>query len=87
MAGLISAERCKRPRKLDRGEARGFTLIELMIVMMIISILIGMALSILMYVPRAARLHATELAVSAERVVFPLEHPLCHRGLDPTRSR
>jgi|ERR1700675_451080 general secretion pathway protein G len=43
MAGLISAERCKRPRKLDRGEARGFTLIELMIVMMIISILIGMA--------------------------------------------
>jgi general secretion pathway protein G len=43
MTGYISAERCKGPRKLVRGRARGFTLIELMIVMMIISILIGMA--------------------------------------------
>jgi len=33
------------------------------------SILIGTALSILLYVPRAARLHATELAVSSDRVV------------------
>jgi SulP family sulfate permease len=33
------------------------------------SILIGVALSILLFVPRAARLKATELVVSAERVV------------------
>ena len=43
MAGFVSAERRRRPRELDRRGARGFTLIELMIVMMIISILIGMA--------------------------------------------
>jgi sulfate permease, SulP family len=33
------------------------------------SILIGVALSILMFVPRAARLKATELAISAERIL------------------
>ena len=43
MAGFISAERCWRSRKLDQRGARGFTLIELMIVMMIMAILIGMA--------------------------------------------
>ena len=33
------------------------------------SILVGTALSFIMYVPRAARLHATELTVGADRVV------------------
>jgi sulfate permease, SulP family len=42
------------------------------------SILIGVLLSFVMYVPRAARLHATELAVGADRVVrdlMPGERP------------
>ncbi len=47
------------------------------------SILIGTALSILLYVPRAARLHATELAMSSDRVVrdrLPTDAP-CNRML------
>ena len=47
------------------------------------SILIGTALSILLYVPRAARLHATELAMSPDRVVrdrLPTDAP-CNRML------
>ena len=47
------------------------------------SILIGTALSILLYVPRAARLHATELAMSSDRVVrdrLPTDPP-CNRML------
>ena len=43
MRGFWGAERLGRPRKPVRRGARGFTIIELMIVMMIISILIGMA--------------------------------------------
>jgi general secretion pathway protein G len=43
MTEFLSAEDFLRQRKPVRGTARGFTLIELMIVMMIISILIGMA--------------------------------------------
>ena len=42
------------------------------------SILIGVALSFVMYVPRAARLHATEMVVAADRVVrdlLPDERP------------
>jgi SulP family sulfate permease len=45
------------------------------------SILIGVALSILMFVPRAARLKATELAVSAERTIRDRQpsDPCCNR--------
>jgi SulP family sulfate permease len=45
------------------------------------SILIGVALSILMFVPRAARLKATELAVSAERTIRDRQpsDPRCNR--------
>jgi len=43
MRGIFSAEFLKRRGKPARRVARGFTLIELMIVMMIMSILIGMA--------------------------------------------
>jgi general secretion pathway protein G len=43
MTGFSSARGDSRPTKLIRRGAGGFTLIELMIVMMIISILIGMA--------------------------------------------
>jgi len=43
MTGIVGTERQQRPVSQGRPSARGFTLIELMIVMMIISILIGMA--------------------------------------------
>ena len=43
MTGMVGTQRLKRPEKHACRSARGFTLIELMIVMMIISILIGMA--------------------------------------------
>jgi general secretion pathway protein G len=43
MTGIVGTQRLKRPAKQACRSARGFTLIELMIVMMIISILIGMA--------------------------------------------
>ncbi|HWY06202.1 MAG TPA: type II secretion system protein [Candidatus Acidoferrales bacterium] len=43
MSGFFRAERFNRRRKPVCRGVRGFTLIELMIVMMIISILIGMA--------------------------------------------
>ena len=43
MMGIAGTQRLKRPAKQVRRSARGFTLIELMIVMMIISILIGIA--------------------------------------------
>jgi general secretion pathway protein G len=43
MTGIFSAERFERRVKPVRRGAHGFTLLELMIVMMIISILIGMA--------------------------------------------
>jgi general secretion pathway protein G len=43
MTGFFNAKGDRRTTKLTGRRARGFTLIELMIVMMIISILIGMA--------------------------------------------
>ncbi|HET6929019.1 MAG TPA: type II secretion system protein [Candidatus Acidoferrum sp.] len=43
MRGFFSAERFAGQRKPVRRGARGFTILELMIVMMIISILIGIA--------------------------------------------
>lgn len=43
MTGFFSTERFSRRAKAVRRGASGFTIIELMIVMMIISILIGMA--------------------------------------------
>jgi general secretion pathway protein G len=43
MTGIVGTEREKRPGTRVRRNARGFTLIELMIVMMIMAILIGMA--------------------------------------------
>jgi general secretion pathway protein G len=58
MRGFFRAELWKRRRKQERpvrGGARGFTLIELMIVMMIISILLGMAVVIYDKVIRQAR--------------------------------
>jgi general secretion pathway protein G len=58
MRGFFRAELWKRRQKQERpvrAGARGFTLIELMIVMMIISILLGMAVVIYDKVIRQAR--------------------------------
>lgn len=55
MRGFFSAERFSRRRDSARHGARGFTLIELMIVMMIISILLGMAALIYDKIVKRAR--------------------------------
>src|ERR1700719_4234827 len=55
MTGFFSAEFLRKSGKPGRRGGRGFTILELMIVMMIISILIGMAVVIYDKVVRKAR--------------------------------
>ena len=70
-AGLIDRRRLLYALRASRFDA-GLVLVTAFAAVFIsveFSILIGVALSILMFVPRAARVKATELAITAERVV------------------
>jgi SulP family sulfate permease len=70
-AGLIDIRRIGRAVRASRYDA-GLVLATALSAVFIgveFAILIGVVLSILMFVPRAARLKATELAVSPERVI------------------
>jgi SulP family sulfate permease len=70
-AGLIDWRRLLYALRASRYDA-GLVLVTAFAAVCVsveFSILIGVALSILMFVPRAARLKATELVVSAERVI------------------
>jgi sulfate permease, SulP family len=65
-AGLIDGPRVRYALRASRYDAIlvGATAFAAVFISVEFSILIGMALSILMYVPRVARLHATELTIS-----------------------
>ena len=70
-AGLIDRRRLLRALRASRYDA-GLVLVTAFAAVFVsveFSILIGVAISILMFVPRAARLKATELAISSERVL------------------
>lgn len=70
-AGLIDRRRLLWALRASRFDA-GLVVVTAFAAVFIsveFSILIGVALSILMFVPRAARLKATELAVSSDRVL------------------
>ena len=82
-AGLIDRRRLRCALRASRYDA-GLVLTTAFAAVFVsveFSILIGVALSILMFVPRAARLKATELAISAERILrdrLPTDPP-CNR--------
>jgi SulP family sulfate permease len=70
-AGLIDRKRLRRALRASPYDA-GLVLTTAFSAVFVgveFSILIGVALSILMFVPRASRLKATELAMGADRVV------------------
>jgi SulP family sulfate permease len=70
-ARLIDVQRIRYAFRCSRYDA-GLVLVTAFAALFIgveFSILIGVALSVLLYVPRAAKLKAFELVVSAERVV------------------
>ncbi len=84
-AGLFDSQRLKRACHASRYDA-GLVLttaVAAVVISVEFSILIGVGLSILMFVPRAARLKATELAVSAERTLRERQptDPPCSRML------
>jgi SulP family sulfate permease len=76
-AGLVDWQRLRYSLRASQYDAALVICTALSAVFLSVefSILIGTALSILLYVPRASRLQATELVVAAERVV---------RGRTPT---
>ena len=82
-AGLIDRRRLRCALRASRYDA-GLVLTTAFAAVFVsveFSILIGVTLSILMFVPRAARLKATELAISAERILrdrLPTDPP-CNR--------
>ncbi len=82
-AGLVDRRRLLRALRASRFDA-GLVLstaLAAVFVSVESSILIGVALSILMFVPRAARLKATELVVGAERTIRDRQpsDPCCKR--------
>ena len=82
-AGLIDRQGLLRSLRASRYDA-GLVLTTALAAIFIgveFSILIGVVLSMLMFVPRAARLKATELIVSSERVVRDRQptDPKCNR--------
>jgi SulP family sulfate permease len=80
-AGLIDAKRMMYAVRVSRYDAILMlaTALSAVFISVEFSILIGTSLSILMYVPRAARLRATRLAVNSDRVVRDLQkgEPVC----------
>ena len=82
-AGLVDRRRLLRALRASRFDAGLVLTTALAAVFVSVesSILIGVALSILMFVPRAARLKATELVVGAERTIRDRQpsDPCCNR--------
>ncbi len=82
-AGLVDRRRLLRALRASRFDAGLVLTTALAAVLVSVesSILIGVALSILMFVPRAARLKATELVVGAERTIRDRQpsDPCCNR--------
>ncbi len=70
-AGLIDQRRIRRAVRASRFDALLVlaTALSAVLIGVEFSILIGVGLSILMFVPRAARLQATELAIGTDRVI------------------
>jgi sulfate permease, SulP family len=70
-AGLIDLQRIRHAVRASRFDALLVlaTALSAVLIGVEFSILIGVGLSILMFVPRAARLQASELAISTDRVI------------------